>query len=119
MQAIFTKLHTARLLVGGSLVELISDPNSSGGDIAIITHDDLVQSNYSGNPDYVVDQLVPIDHIGTDYVVIQGINYSATEYEDAIFVVGTEPCTTNFTVKFGLKWYANYTVDEGKSVSIP
>lgn len=107
--------------LAGALVEVDAvDPNSSGGNIAIITHDDLVQSNYSGNPDYVVDQLVPIDHIGTDYVVIQGINYSATEYEDAIFVVGTEPGTTNFTVKFGPGGAtANYTVDEGKSVAIP
>ena len=25
-------------------------------------------------PDYVTDQLVPIEHIGTDYAVIQGVD---------------------------------------------
>jgi membrane-bound inhibitor of C-type lysozyme len=76
------------------------DPSSSGGSIAVITHDDIVKSNYSLNPDYVIDQLVPIEHIGTDYAVIQGIGYSGTEIEDYIYVVGTQP-STSITVKTG------------------
>jgi len=66
----------------GSLVEVIS-----GGDIAVITKDDLVRS--SSSVDYVADQLVPIEHIGTDYVVMKG-KLTGNDYA---YVVATEDNT--------------------------
>ncbi len=87
--------------LAGSFVE-VDQTEGSGAPIAVITHDDCVRTNVAGfsNPDYVTDQLVPIDHIGTDYAVIQGVGYSATDIEDWIFIVGTQ-AGTNFTVKTG------------------
>lgn len=95
---------SANARLAGTFVEVDTlDPSSSGAPITIITHDDVVKTNYPignlyGNPDYVADQIVPIDHIGTDYAIIQGIGFDITEIEDYIYIVGTEP-NTNITIK--------------------
>lgn len=100
--------------LAGAIVQ-VDQTEGSGAPISIITHDDIVQSNYSGNPDYVTDQLVPIDHIGTDYAVIQGVGFDASttwsppgyglpnsyvEIEDWVYVVGTV-AGTSITAKYG------------------
>lgn len=104
----------------------------SSAPISIITHDDIVRSNnglvwvggaWVSNPDYVTDQIVPIDHIGTDYAVIQGVGYDVTpptlEIEDYTYVVGTV-AGTNFTVKRGPGGATtNHTVGVGETVAIP
>ncbi|MEA2106253.1 MAG: IgGFc-binding protein [Bacteroidota bacterium] len=107
--------------LAGTFVEVDTiDPNSSGAPIAIITHDDVVKSQHSLNPDYVTDQIVPIDHIGTDYAIIQGIGYDNTEIEDYIYIVGTEP-NTNITIKCDPAGYTetdNIGVGETKTFSM-
>ncbi|KAB2872462.1 MAG: PKD domain-containing protein [Bacteroidales bacterium] len=107
--------------LAGAIVE-VDMGEGSGGAIAIITHDDVVKSDYSGNPDYVTDQLVPVDHIGTAYAVIQGVGYDEVapgiEIEDWVYVVGTV-AGTNFTVKRGPGGgTTNHTVGVGETVAI-
>lgn len=80
------------LRLSGSYVE-VDQSEGSGAPISIITHDDLVRSDVTLNPDYVTDQLVPIDHIGTEYAVIQAPPSNGI-LEDEIFVVGTVDGTT-------------------------
>ncbi|RPH32252.1 MAG: PKD domain-containing protein [Bacteroidales bacterium] len=108
------------LRLAGSYVEVDEvDPLSSGGSISVISHDDLVRSSVTLNPDYVTDQLVPIDLIGVDYAVIQGVGFSAADIEDHIFVVGTQAATT-FTVKTGPAATTTiYNVGAGGSVTVP
>lgn len=101
---------TSRL--AGAYVE-VDETVGSGSPITIISHDDLVVSNYSLNPDYVTDQLVPIELIGIDYAVIQGVGYGVAEIEDAFFVVGTKP-GTNITIKtYPTLSTTNYTIGTG------
>ncbi|MDD3568403.1 MAG: hypothetical protein PHT92_08405, partial [Bacteroidales bacterium] len=87
----------------------------SGGNIAIISHDDLVKSQNSLNPDYVTDQIVPITHIGTEYAVIRGVNYSDTESEDFIYVVGTVDGTDVTVVTDPTAHTETFTVNSGES----
>ncbi|BDX36890.1 hypothetical protein CYCD_02450 [Tenuifilaceae bacterium CYCD] len=61
----------------------------SGGNIAIITRDDMVMAP-SGNVDFVGDQIVPIDLLGLDYAVVRGRLKSSEEYA---YVIGTEAST--------------------------
>lgn len=105
------------LKLAGAYIE-VDELEGSGAPISIITHDDIVKSNYSTNPDYVADQLTPIDHIGTDYAVIQGIAYSETEIEDYVYVIGTQN-GTNFTVKTSPGGITtNHSIDAGGSIVI-
>ena len=114
---IYQTTYTNTLRLAGSYVE-VDQTQGSGAPVAVITHDDIVVSQFSLNPDYVTDQLVPIEHIGTDYAVIQGVGYNATEIEDHVFVVGTQN-GTNFTVKRGpADVTSTHTVDERGSVEI-
>ncbi|MGE0077227.1 MAG: immunoglobulin domain-containing protein [Bacteroidales bacterium] len=103
--------------LSGAIVE-VDQTEGSGAPISIISHDDIVSSNFSSNPDYVTDQLVPIDHIGTDYAIIQGIGYSTTEIEDWVYVLGTV-ASTNVSVKMGPAGVAsNYTIEAGETAAI-
>ncbi|KAB2868550.1 MAG: hypothetical protein F9K37_10040, partial [Bacteroidales bacterium] len=103
--------------LSGAIVE-VDQTEGSGGPISIISHDDVVSSNFSSNPDYVADQLVPIDHTGTEYAVIQGVGYSPTEIEDWIYVLGTMD-VTNVSVKMGPAGVSsNYTIGTGETAAI-
>lgn len=107
----------ANARLAGAYIE-VDQIEGSGKPITVITHDDLVQSRFSLNPDYVTDQLVPIEHIGTDYAVIQGVGYSAFQIEDEVFIVGTEN-GTSFTVKRGPAGVTtNHNVNRGGSVHV-
>ncbi|MCB8964635.1 MAG: PKD domain-containing protein [Bacteroidales bacterium] len=86
--------------LAGAKVEVIS-----GGDIVVLTRDDIT---HGPNPDYVADQLVPIDYAGTDFGVIRGVMSTKTRNE-FIYIVGTEPSTTVYISNHGQK-----TITEGE-----
>ena len=82
LQTLNYKVHRSNRLAG-TYVEVID-----GGDIAINTLDDLVymppSPPFGGSVDYIADQLIPFDHLGTDYAIVRG-----QSAQDHAYVVAT------------------------------
>ncbi|HPQ35909.1 MAG TPA: IgGFc-binding protein, partial [Tenuifilaceae bacterium] len=76
------RTHNSNKLSGTSVDVL------SGGNIAIITCDDMVTQG--GGVDFVGDQIVPTTLIGTEYAVIRG---ALADNKEHVYVVGTENAT--------------------------
>jgi len=80
---IYNTSYTKRL--SGTKVKVLS-----GGDIAILTRDDMVMAP-TGYVDFVGDQIVPTSLIGLDYAVVRGQLASTLEYA---YIVATQDGTT-------------------------
>ncbi|HPX06976.1 MAG TPA: hypothetical protein PLC17_13640, partial [Tenuifilaceae bacterium] len=56
--------------LAGSTVSVIQNDASTTKKVAVLTKEDMVSS--PGSVDYVADQLVPVNHLGTAYAIIKG-----------------------------------------------
>ena len=111
--AYYQTSFTRRL--AGSKVEVLSG-DSTTHKIAIITREDLVrpiESYASNDVDYIADQIVPVDLLGTHYAIIRGMTENNFEHA---YVVGTEDNTT-YSVNGGPDIPINEM--ESQSINIP
>lgn len=108
--------------LAGSTVTVIQNDASTTKKVAVLTKEDMVSS--PGSVDYVADQLVPVNHLGTAYAVIKGYaqnNATSLTYEH-FYIVGTA-VATNVQVVFsdGVTTVGaplNYILNEGQSQSV-
>ena len=100
----------------GSEVTVMTDEGSGGG-IVVLTRDDIVIGNTSGNPDYVSDQLVPVPLLGTDYgIACLQTTGSRENPNEFIYVVGTED-NTKVDIYRGTS-SSTLTVNRGQQLSV-
>ncbi|MBR7068197.1 MAG: IgGFc-binding protein, partial [Bacteroidales bacterium] len=105
--------------LSGSKIEVME-----GKQVAIQVHDDMVTNRGGGSVDYVADQIVPVDLVGTEYAVIRGYGASRAKLASSPgsgtgsvialehFVIVATENNTNVSVTMANGSVSNYSMDE-------
>ncbi len=88
---------------------------SSDKPIAVTVSDDSGHnSSYGGCRDLMGDQMIPVDKIGTEYIVIKGFLGSNGNKDDKVYILATEDSTTVMLDASG----STFNLDKGDQYEI-